>query len=78
MKAERKEKRISVKDGIVAVLGIMGVLYMLNLSFGVLEILPDNLPLIGNMDEAAALFLVYSAMEYFGWNVKSLFTREKE
>ena len=78
MKKEIKKSKSKAKDIFVAGLGILGVMYLLNLSFGVLEILPDNLPIIGNMDEAAALFLVYSAMEYFGWNVKSLFTREKE
>ena len=63
------------KDYFVALLGIVGVLYMLNFGFGVFEILPDNLPVVGNVDEAFALFLVYSSAEYFGWNIKSIFKR---
>lgn len=63
------------KDFWVALVGIIGLVYSLNFSFGVLEILPDTLPIIGHVDEAVALFLVYSALEYFGVTVKSIFTR---
>ncbi len=64
------------KDFLVAGLGILGVLYMLNFGFGVIEILPDNLPFLGNMDEAAALFLIYSSAEYFGLDIKGIFKRK--
>lgn len=63
------------KDFLIAGIGIVGILYMLNFGFGVIEILPDNLPFIGNIDEAFALFLVFSSAEYFGLNIKSLFKR---
>ena len=64
------------KDFLVVIVGVVGILYTLNFGFGVLEILPDNIPFIGNIDEAFALFLVYSSAEYFGVNVKSLFKRK--
>lgn len=63
------------KDYLVAIIGLVGVLYTLNFGFGVIEILPDNIPIIGNIDEAFALFLVYSSAEYFDINIKSLFKR---
>ncbi len=72
---KKRKKEIKSKDFLVAGLGILGILYMLNFGFGILEILPDNLPFVGNMDEAAALFLIYSSLDYFEINVKSLFTR---
>ena len=37
--------------------------YLANLSFGI-DLLPDNLPLIGNLDEAAATALLM-------WGVKN-------
>jgi uncharacterized membrane protein YkvA (DUF1232 family) len=50
----------------VAAVGLMGLLYLLNPSAGIFEIIPDNLPLIGNLDEAAACTLVLAALRYFG------------
>ncbi len=36
------------------VLGIvLAVVYLLNLGGGVVELIPDNLPVVGNLDEAA-------------------------
>ncbi len=63
------------KDYLVATVGIVGCIYLLNFGFGFVEFLPDNLPIVGNMDEAAALFLIYSTVEYFGINIKSIFSR---
>ena len=40
--------------GLDVALGVGGLLYLLNPGAGIFELLPDNLPLIGNLDEAAA------------------------
>ena len=38
----------------VYVLGLLvAVAYLLNLGGGVVELIPDNLPMVGNLDEAA-------------------------
>ncbi len=50
----------------VAVVGLIGLLYLLNPSAGIFEIIPDNFPLIGNLDEAVASALVLAALRYFG------------
>ncbi len=78
MKKEIKKQNYFTKpkDYLVAILGIVGILYMLNFGFGVMEFLPDNLPFVGNVDEVFALFLVYSSAEYFGIKMKSLFKRD--
>jgi uncharacterized membrane protein YkvA (DUF1232 family) len=34
------------------------LLYLVNPGFGVFELLPDNLPLVGNLDEGAAAALL--------------------
>ena len=39
-------------------LGLVGLVYVLNPTFGIFELIPDNLPIIGNLDEGMAYFLV--------------------
>ena len=42
----------------------LGLIYLLNPTAGIIEILPDNLPWIGNIDEgAAAVALWYGFLE---------------
>jgi uncharacterized membrane protein YkvA (DUF1232 family) len=49
-----------------AVLGIaLGVLYLLNPTAGLLELIPDAIPIIGNLDEAAATTLVLWGLQAF-------------
>lgn len=45
-------------------LGILvGGLYLLNPTAGIFEFLPDNIPLIGNLDEAGAAILVVRCID---------------
>lgn len=39
-------------------LAFLGLVYVLNPTFGIFELIPDNLPLIGNLDEGLAYFLI--------------------
>jgi uncharacterized membrane protein YkvA (DUF1232 family) len=50
----------------VYVMGVIAVIYMLNPGFGFIELLPDNLPIIGNLDEGGATMAIwYALVEYF-------------
>jgi hypothetical protein len=50
----------------VYVAAVIGLLYLLNPTAGILELLPDNLPIVGNLDEGAAFLLLwFGLMEYF-------------
>lgn len=42
----------------------LGVVYLVNPTAGVLELIPDALPVVGNLDEAAATALVI-------WGIKA-------
>ena len=42
---------------------IIGVIYILNPTFGVFELIPDNLPYIGNLDEASAVLLILACIK---------------
>ncbi len=57
-------------------LGLLSVLYLLNPTAGVFEILPDNLPFIGNLDEAAAVALLLMCLRYFGIELPDIFRRD--
>jgi Protein of unknown function (DUF1232) len=64
-----------VKAIFVAVVGILSAIYLINPTFGVFELIPDNLPVIGNLDEGAATALLLSSLAYFGWDLRTLFGR---
>jgi hypothetical protein len=58
----------SCLGALVALVGVViGALYLTNPTAGVLELVPDNVPLFGNLDEAAATtFLVLGLQYLFG------------
>ena len=62
-----------MKRLLVALAGILSLLYILNPTMGVFEFIPDNIPLIGNLDEATATMVLIAALRYFGWDVGDLF-----
>lgn len=54
------------------VLGALSVLYILNPSAGLLEFIPDNFPIVGNLDEAAAVVILANCLAYFGFDLGAL------
>ena len=54
-----------MKKIIVFLVMIISGIYLLNFTMGIFE-LPDNLPIVGNLDEALAAALFLSALKYFG------------
>ncbi len=57
--------------------GIICVIYLLNPDAGVLELIPDNIPIIGNLDEVAATILLLKVIKYLGWNPFGLWGKKK-
>ncbi len=64
------------RDFAVAVTAILSFLYLLNPTLGIFEFIPDNIPFIGNIDEGAAVFLILSALKYFGHDVRNVFKKD--
>jgi hypothetical protein len=62
-----------MKKYLVGAIGFLAGVYLLNPTFGVFELIPDNVPFIGNLDEATAAFLVLSALAYFGYDIRDVF-----
>jgi uncharacterized membrane protein YkvA (DUF1232 family) len=67
-----------MKNIIVLLLGLIGVIYLLNPGSGIFELIPDNLPFIGNLDDAAALALLVMCLQHFGINLPDIFGRKKD
>lgn len=63
---------------IVLILGAIALLYLLNPTAGFLELIPDNLPFVGNLDEAAAATLLLMCLRYFGLDIAGVFARDGE
>ena len=61
-----KSRRNLLTQMLVPVAGVVATVYLLNPTAGVLELLPDNLPLVGNLDEAGASLLLINVLGYYG------------
>ena len=48
---------------------IIGVIYIINPGAGIIEFIPDNMPIIGNLDEAAAFILILKCLRELGYDV---------
>lgn len=72
------EKKKKMKKIAIAFAGVVSLIYLMNPGWGVFEFLPDNLPIVGNLDEAGATALLLSSLAYFGINVHSFFKPEEK
>ena len=62
----------------MAALGaVLSLVFLLNLTCGVVEI-PDNLPFVGNLDEAAAAAILFGCLRYLGVDVLPFGRRGKK
>ncbi len=66
------------KSIVVFCLGLIALLYLLNIGAGIFELIPDNIPLVGNLDEAAAVALLLMCLRYFGLDLTNIFRRDKD
>lgn len=47
-------------------IALLGLVYVINPTAGLLEFIPDNLPFVGNLDEGGAFLLLwYGVVEFF-------------
>jgi len=62
-----------LKEMFILFVAAIAVIYLLNPSFGLLELIPDNVPLIGNMDEAGVTLILLSTLKYYGLDLTNLY-----
>ncbi len=64
-----------IKNILVVLAGLLSLLYLMNPGAGIFEIIPDNFPVVGNLDEAAACAIILAAFRYFGIDLTSFLGR---
>ncbi len=55
--------------------GIVALIYLLNPSAGFFELIPDNFPIIGNLDEVGAAIVLLAVLRSFGFDLTGFFKR---
>ncbi|MBN1963660.1 MAG: DUF1232 domain-containing protein [Anaerolineae bacterium] len=58
----------------VLVVTLIAAIYLANPGAGLIELIPDVIPVLGNLDEATALALLFSGLNFFGLNLQWLMT----
>lgn len=61
------------KNLTVSLILILSGLYLVNPGFGIFELIPDAVPIIGNLDEGTAAVLFISSLSYFGIDLRQPF-----
>lgn len=56
-------------------LGLISLLYLLNPTAGIFEFIPDNIPVLGNFDEAVAVTMLLAALKHFGIDLVEKFSK---
>ncbi len=56
---------------------MIALLYLLNIGMGLIEFIPDNIPFVGNLDEAGAVALLLMCLRYFGIDVTKIFEKKE-
>ncbi len=73
---KRYRSRTSCLGSICAFIGIgVSLLWLLNPQMGIFLEIPDNLPIVGNLDEAFFTLLLVASLSYFGVEIPFLSRR---
>ena len=70
--------RRMLKETVIILLAAIAVIYLLNPTAGVFELIPDNIPLVGNLDEAGAVTIILSTLGYYGIDMNLLYGRKRK
>ena len=63
------------KNIFVFLIGILSLVYLINPGMGIFELIPDNLPIIENLDEAGTAVLLIAALKYFSVDLTRFFIK---
>ncbi len=61
---------VFMKRILILLVGLLSAVYLFNPGAGIFELIPDNIPGIGNVDEGLAAYVLFSVVSYLlGKNV---------
>lgn len=61
----------------MALIALFCGFYLLNPTWGVIELIPDNIPFVGNIDEATAAAVLIACLRYFGLDLTRFWKRKR-
>lgn len=67
-------ERSGLNKAVAVGLCVLSAMYLLNPTAGILEFIPDNIPLLGNLDEGTAIFVLLGSLRYLGVRIPLLDT----
>ena len=62
----QSEKSGCMKICAASVGALLSIAYLANLGAGVVEVIPDNVPIVGNLDEIIASLILFSCLGVLG------------
>lgn len=65
-----------LKEMLVLGVAAIAIIYIGNPGAGFIELIPDNAPIIGNLDEAGAVLILISVLRYYGVDPTRLLARD--
>ncbi len=71
-----KPHRTPLKSLMMVVVTVLMAIYLVNPTAGVFEFIPDNFPIIGNLDEATATAILLGSLSYFGIHLPWMHSRD--
>ena len=65
------------KPFIILTIGLVSAFYLFNPGAGIFELIPDNIPMFGNLDEATAAYFLFACLRYFKLDVVNIFRKKR-
>ena len=66
-----------IKEMFILALAAIAVVYLVNPGAGIIELLPDNIPFVGNLDEATATLILLNTLRHYGLDLTRLYARNE-
>jgi len=67
-----------IKEMTVIGLGAVALVYLANPTAGFFELIPDALPVVGNLDEGVAVVILLNTLRYYGIDPTDLWGRPEQ
>jgi uncharacterized membrane protein YkvA (DUF1232 family) len=66
-----------LREMLILGLAAIALIYLVYPSLGLFELIPDAIPIIGNLDEAGAILILVNTLAYYGVDVTRLYGRSE-
>lgn len=67
-----------IREMFMLLISAIALIYILNPTAGFIELLPDNIPFLGNLDETTAVLILLNTLRYYGIDLSALWGNRDE